>query len=114
MRRLLLAVPVVLALAGCALGYPGLRESNTKALASLELGMPKAQVIAAMGTTGFGDFDNPADREKFVLGSDAYEVLYYYTTLVPDGQPLDTGFTPVVLKNGVFVGSGKEFLAKIR
>ena len=82
-RRLLLAAPVVLALAGCALGYPGLREANTKALASLELGMPKAQVIAAMGTTGFGDFDNPADREKFVLGRDATR---FCTTTQPSYQ----------------------------
>jgi len=48
------------------------------------------------------------------IGQDQYEVLYYYTDFIVEGQPMDTGMTPVILKNGKYIGSGKEFLFKIR
>ncbi len=114
MRAFFCSLVVVALLSGCAFGYPGLRDTNSKGLSSLNLGMTKVEVVAIMGTKGFGQIDNPARREQFMMNNDVYEVLYYYTTFIQDGQPMDTGYTPVIFKNGHFIGSGREFLTKIR
>ena len=114
MKKTVCIAAVAFLLNACAVGYPGLRAANTKGLSSLELGMSKSQVISTMGTNGFGTFDNPARREQFALGTDVYEVFYYYTTFIQNGQTMDSGFTPVIIKNGIFSGSGKEYLFKIR
>ena len=114
MLRILITIFTILAISGCAAGYPGLRDANTQGLSSLEIGMPKQQVLSIMGNKGFGMIDNPARKEQFAIGNDVYEVLYYYTTFIQPGQPMDSGYTPVILKNGVFTGSGREYLFKIR
>ena len=112
MKRVLLLCCVML-IAGCA-GYPQLRDSNRTKMATLELGMSRDQVVSTMGNDKFMAIQNPYKREVFALGQDQYEVLYYYTDFIEEGQPMDTGMTPVILKNGKYSGSGKEYLFKIR
>lgn len=112
MKRVLL-ICCFLLISGCA-GYPQLRDANRTKLSTLDLGMSRDQVVSVMGTDGFMAIKNPYKRESFAIGQDQYEVLYYYTDFIVEGQPMDTGMTPLILKNGKYIGSGKEFLFKIR
>ncbi len=112
-RRLFAAFLVLSLLAGCG-GYPALRQSNRANLAKLEIGMTKQQVMTVMGQEGFGSITNPYRVETFSLDADIYEALFYYTDSIGEIRGSDTGMTPIVLKNGKFIGAGKEFLFKIR
>lgn len=113
MFRFLLIAILMVTIAGCG-GFPALRDANRTKLSTLEPDMPRAQVLSIMGTDGFMEIKNPYKRESFAIGQDKYEVLYYYTDSIREYQPIDTGMTPVVLKNGKFIGAGKEFLFKVR
>ena len=113
MFRSILIVILVATITGCG-GFPALREANRTKLSTLEPDMSRAQVISIMGSDGFMEIKNPYKRESFAIGQDKYEVLYYYTDFIQEYQSMDTGMTPVVLKNGNFIGAGKEFLFKIR
>lgn len=109
----LAAVVTVAFLTACA-GFPALRESNREKISQLQLGMSKAQVEAIMGSSGFMDIKQPYRREVFESNGQAYEVLYYYTDFIQDYQPMDTGMTPVVLREGKFIGAGRDYLFKVR
>ena len=74
MIKLATSLCFALLITGCAIGYPGLRLSNSDGLNRLVIGMSRSEVIATMGTKGFGEFDNPARREAFQLGDREYEV----------------------------------------
>lgn len=113
MFRFLLIAILMVTIAGCG-GFPALRDANRTKLSTLEPDMPRAQVLSIMGPDGFMEIKNPYKRESFAIGQDKYEVLYYYTDFIQEYQPIDTGMTPVVLKNGKFIGAGKEFLFKVR
>lgn len=112
MIRIFFALILAATITGC--GYPALRDSNRTKLATLEPGMSREQVVSIMGTDGFGEIRNPYKRETFSIGEDRYEVLNYYTDFIQAYQPMETGMTPVILKNGKYIGAGKEFLFKIR
>lgn len=113
LRVVLAAVAATVFLTACA-GFPALRESNREKIAQLQLGMSKAQVEAIMGSAGFMDVKQPYRREVFESNGRAYEVLYYYTDFIQDYQPMDTGMTPVVIREGKFIGAGRDYLFKVR
>jgi len=110
--RIFFALILAASIASC--GYPALRDSNRTKLAMLEPGMSREQVVSIMGTDGFGEIRNPYKRETFSIGEDRYEVLNCYADFIQAYQPMETGMPPVILKNGKYIGSGKEFLFKIR
>lgn len=112
-RRFITAFLILVLLAGCG-GYPALRQSNRANLAKLDIGMTKQQVMTVMGQEGFGSITNPYRVETFALGNDIYEALFYYTDQIGEIRAADTGMTPIILKNGKFIGAGKEFLFKLR
>lgn len=112
MVRVLFALTFAATITSC--GYPALRDSNRTKMGTLEPGMSREQVVSIMGTDGFGEIGNPYKRETFSIGEDTYEVLNYYTDFIQNYQPMETGMTPVILKNGKYIGAGKEFLFKIR
>lgn len=111
--KIIISALLIAVLTGCA-GYPGLRNGNREKLNQLQLGMSKAQVEAVMGNEGFGDIRQPYKREVFESNGAAYEVLYYYTDVIGDYRSMDTGMTPVIFRQGKFIGSGKDFLFKVR
>ena len=111
--KFIISALLIATLAGCA-GYPGLRDGNREKLAKLQLGMNKEQVEAVMGNDGFGQIMQPYKREVFEASGLAYEVLYYYTDYIQEFQPMDTGMTPVIFRQGRFIGAGKDFLVKVR
>lgn len=113
MRRWFFLLLVAAVITGCG-SYPALRDGNREKMSKLDSGMSRDQVVAIMGNDGFGDISNPYKRDSFLLGSDKYEVLYYYTDFIKMDQPMDTGMTPIIIKNGSLVGTGKEFLSKVK
>lgn len=109
----LVAVITTIFLTACG-GFPALRDGNREKISQLQLGMSKAQVEAIMGNSGFMDVKQPYRREVFESNGKAYEVLFYYTDFIQDFQPMDTGMTPVVFRDGRFIGAGRDYLFKVR
>lgn len=112
--RLLTTFIATLFLFGCAFGYPGLRDSNREKMSLLRIGMPISQVEQIMGTKGFGEINQPYRKENFESNGAIFDVYYYYTEFIVAYQPMETGMTPVIFKNGKYIGSGKDFLSKVR
>jgi len=113
LKLLSILLASVLLLTACG-GFPSLRNSNREKLSQIQIGMSKAQVETIMGRDGFLDITQPYRREVFESNGNAFEVLYYYTDFIQDFQPIDTGMTPVIFKDGRFIGTGKDFLSKVR
>jgi hypothetical protein len=113
MKLIVILLASVLFLTGCV-GFPELRNSNREKLSQIQIGMSKTQVETIMGQNGFMDIKQPYRREVFESNGNAFEVLYYYTDFIQDFQPIDTGMTPVIFRNGRFIGTGKDFLFKVR
>lgn len=125
-------------LGSCAPMPVDIRGQNALHLGQLEQGMSREQVIEIMGTgsetvregvylegrlIGYIDVTvtNPYLSETVTTGENSYEVLYYYA--VPSGMgvgPWDTFYsdrripvwylTPIILKNGKYIGSGSDVL----
>lgn len=112
--RVVLATVVATVFLNACVGYPALREGNREKIAQLQLGMTKSQVEVIMGNSGFMDVKQPYRREVFESNGRAYEVLYYYTDFIQNFQPMDTGMTPVVFREGRFIGAGRDYLFKVR
>ncbi|MCK4872248.1 MAG: DUF3192 domain-containing protein [Phycisphaerales bacterium] len=102
--------------AGCAPSHDQIRAENRLALASITVGMTRAEVDAVMGLrtirTTQGWITNPHRTEvRRADNGDTYDVLYYYTTVtVHDGKVSDRELTPVVLQDGHVIGWGSDFL----
>jgi hypothetical protein len=110
--RYILAIAATAVLTACA-GYPELRDANKSNLAKLNVGMTQSAAMQVMGSKGFGEMRNPARQEQFAVGGATYTVLFYYTDQIGDNSA-DSGLTPVVFRNGAFVGSGWTFFRTIK
>lgn len=94
-----------------------LRRTNRTRLASLEIGMSRADVDAVMGSESrwlndnIGWIDNPYRSSSFKDEQGrAVTVLYYYTDLEHRDDVITEGeLTPVVLRDGEVIGWGKGF-----
>lgn len=111
----LVSIVLVGLLVGCANPYAEMRDANRSAIGRVELGMSKHQLFALMGprsATGsvYGTIENPYRRETVVgVDGEKYEVLYYYTDLVGQ-KSIESGLTPVVIKNEKVIGIGWSYL----
>ena len=126
--------------AGCSSLPTDIRQQNASNLGKLEPGMSRDQVVRVMGTgteTVIEDIyhehrlvdrkplivRNPYRSEIREAGGDRWEILYYYAmpngmgmgywdTQYPEGNVPDWFLTPVVLRNGILVGWGREALER--
>ena len=129
--RLVLLFPVLLA--GCSTlmidSLEQLRDTNKKAIATLSIGTPRAQVEKLMGEARAGgklgdvvfgrvrhlEVKNPQKEER-ITGPDgaAYDVLFYYTDIKKrDDKITDDELTPLVFRGHELAGIGYPFLAKL-
>jgi hypothetical protein len=105
----------------CAPGFERVQSESRAKLYKLERGMPRAEVLEAMGTEPMeynkgmfttGAIPQPWDAEEHVLGGESVEILYYVTNIrTPDGEISDDELTPLVLVEGKLAGWGWPFLA---
>lgn len=109
----------ILLITGCANPFAVMRDANRVAINKIDVGMSKTQVQNIMGNISaqhpsVGKWENPYKRE-IVSGTNgnSYEVLYYYTQEIGDYQPIESGLTPVVFKNGNVVGIGWGYLDSV-
>lgn len=122
MYKVGVAALLLISLAGCASGSKNLGHqiaTNREGLTKLTVGMSRPQVLTTMGDlrveTKDGIVKNPWTAET-ITGRDRtrYEVLYYVTRPNPPFTPIGKFLTtPVILKNGKYVGQGYETLEKI-
>jgi hypothetical protein len=124
MRNTILALLVVLA--ACAHDKPDepeyltLRElvaANEAALRQIAVGMSREQVVQAMGTraarTKNGVVNNPYRTNTLINPDGRYEILYYINNRnYPMMGLSDRQAMPVVLRNGVVIGWGRDALEK--
>jgi len=120
-RRVLLPFLAVVAAAACAPGFERVQSESRAKLYLLEPGMPRAQVLEAMGTEPMkfnkgmfrtGAIPQPWDTEEHVLGGESVEILYYVTNIrTSDGEISDDELTPLVLVEGHLAGWGWPFLS---
>ncbi|MBL7157021.1 MAG: DUF3192 domain-containing protein [Candidatus Omnitrophica bacterium] len=114
------------------------RAHNKENLQKLKPGMSIHEVLEIMGTESRGSsfplveevgetitdigfsfltssqaVRNPYKTKVLQEGRTTTEVFYYYTDMKNrDGKITDSELTPVVFRNGVLVGWGKDFLKK--
>ena len=99
---------------------PELAHENQSNIATLSVGMAKAEVLKIMGRksaqTRDGPIANPFKSETFQDKAGVqYEVLYYVTERNRRFQPLRLGnTTPIVLKDSVLLGWGYQTLSRVR
>jgi hypothetical protein len=92
-----------------------MRDGNRIALAKVDIGMTKTQVIGIMGDrtateAASGTYTNPFKRET-IKGVDgkSYDVLFYYTQQIGN-SPIETGLTPIAFLENKVVGIGWGYL----
>ena len=110
---LLFALPI--AAIASELDFKDLLARNNASLARLSMGMTKAQVVETMGSSSAlvrdGIVTNPWRVEAFTRDGAIYEVLYYVVLKNRAFRPIREDLTtPVVLKDGVVVGWGRNAL----
>jgi len=117
-----------------------IRVANATNIGKLELGMSRQKVVAIMSSdteqvregvyleqmlVGYIDLTvaNPYRSESVDIGTDRFEILYYYArpcgmgigywdTQFEDRTVPDWFLTPVVLENGKLVGWGTEVMER--
>ena len=128
MNRSAIVIASLLLAPGCASetelieprSLPELAHENQSNIATLSVGMPKAQVLKIMGRksaqTRDGPIANPFRSETFQDRTGVqYEVLYYVTERNRRFQPLRLGnATPLVLQDSVLIGWGYQALSRVR
>ena len=108
---------ITLTLTGCVIvnGEPGWHSSdwedeqreNREAIAALEIGMERQDVVGRLGTPNFS--------EGFTRDGDDFRVLFFRTQhRHSDGETTRDETTPLVFKNDSLIGWGHEVLASIR
>ena len=114
----LTAIAATLALSGCVIvnGEPGWvgssdwereQERNSKAIANLDIGMERSEVVRKLGTPSFS--------EAFTRDDDEYRVLFFRTQhRHSDGDTTRDETTPLVFKNDTLIGWGNEVYASVR
>ncbi|MDJ0877158.1 MAG: DUF3192 domain-containing protein [Halieaceae bacterium] len=115
---ILTALAATLALSGCVIvnGEPGWvgssdwereQERNSKAIANLDIGMERSEVVRKLGTPSFS--------EAFTRDDDEYRVLFFRTQhRHSDGDTTRDETTPLVFKNDTLIGWGNEVYASVR
>lgn len=104
-------------LSGCIVvnGEPGWHSSdwedeqkeNRAIISSLEIGMPRDEVVGRLGTPNFS--------EAFTQDGDEFRVLFFRTERRhPDGKTTRDETTPLIFRNDALIGWGNEVLASIR
>jgi hypothetical protein len=93
---------------------------NRANLADLSLGMSRTEVLEAMGTAANASGESPTvirnpHRVETLRGNDGiiYEVLFYCTGEGARGGAITNDeLTPLILREGIFVGCGWSLLGK--
>jgi hypothetical protein len=116
--RLLIAVAVSVVLSGCvvAIGnedidrrddWAQLERENREAIATLDLGMTRAEVEGRMPHP-------PAMSEAFTVEDSVFTVLFYRTQRVDgDGRTTRDETTPVIFHNGILDAWGESAFVQL-
>jgi len=85
------------------LGSFSFSEVNIYNISRLQIGMQEAEVLRIM--------KSPLDNKMFYINHDTYNVWFYVTKPVVGGQSrmLPVNLTPLVFKNGFFIGKGYAY-----
>ncbi|WP_041350748.1 DUF3192 domain-containing protein [Nitrosococcus watsonii] len=79
---------------------------NRDRLNGLHTGMAQEEVLQHMG--------KPWRTDSFLENEQTYLVLYYVTQRIPDGTTTDEEMTPVMIREGILVGWGRQFFSDLR
>jgi len=97
---------IVFFFGGCAITKDIEASRNRDKLSTLRIGMFQDEVLQKMG--------KPWKTESFLKDNSPYVVLYYVTQRIPDGATTDDEMTPVVFRDGIFIGWGRRFFSDLR
>ncbi len=77
------------------------QRENREAIAALDIGMERSQALSGL--------DAPAYSEAFTRDGDDYRILFFRTQRAhADGDTTKDETTPLVFKNDVLIGWGRE------
>lgn len=79
---------------------------------SVELGMSKPRVLEIFGYERYYAVSNPYKTEVIPTKNGMVEVIYYYTDYIDydSGKDLESGLTPIILKDNKVIGWGRKML----
>lgn len=78
----------------------------------VEVGMSKSRVLEIFGNEKYYAMTNPYKSDLISNKSGTIEVIYYYTDYIDydSGKSLESGLTPIILKENKVVGWGRKML----
>ena len=93
-------------------GYADFRNANRLNLMKVEVGMSKSKVLEIFGNSSYHSMTNPYKSEFIPSKDGMVEVLYYYTDYIDydSGKSLESGLTPIIIKDNKVVGWGNKML----
>jgi len=112
----LLLLTFTMLIFGCASGtyqgYGEFRNKNRESLMKIEVGMSKSRVLEIFGSEKYYDMTNPYKLEVIPSKDGMVEVIYYYTDYIDyqNGKSLESGLTPIILKDNKVIGWGYKML----
>jgi hypothetical protein len=93
-------------------GYGEFRNKNRESLMRVEVGMSKSRVLEIFGSEKYHTMTNPYKLEMIPSKDGMVEVIYYYTDYIDyqNGKSLESGLTPIILKDNKVIGWGYKML----
>ena len=94
-------------LSNSGLSSAGAAEKNVNRLQDLRFGMSEADVFQIM--------HYPDKEEQFIVDDTCYDVWFYITSgmMLEQSAPVHSNLTPLVFKDGVYVGKGYTYYYKV-